>query len=164
MKILKVSIVLVILFFVVAAPYQVSAQERPSKEEAVAQEQTLEETLRILGNDIKLTEEGISYLDALIEIAQRNKISLVEKRAVLTASRQVLVELSEEITVKGEVSETIGKIAIVTGVALGGPVAVAVGGGGWAIIELLDAAIEVMEKYTERIEEKLEKQKEKKLP
>ena len=90
MKILKVGMVLVFLFFVATALYKVSAQESPSKEGAV-------EILNVMIGDVDTT---IQNLDSIIAEYTREKIIFVELRIRLEIARDMEVEKEESLELR----------------------------------------------------------------
>jgi len=91
MKILKVGMMLVFLFFVATALYKVSAQESPSKEGAV-------EILNVMIEDVDTT---IQNLDSIIAEYTKEKIIFVELRIRLEIARDMEVEKEESLELRG---------------------------------------------------------------
>lgn len=90
MKILKVGMVLVFLFFVATALYKVGAQERLSKEGAI-------EILNVMIEDVDTT---IQNLDSIIAEYTKEKIIFVELRIRLEIARDMEVEKEESLELR----------------------------------------------------------------
>lgn len=90
MKILKVGVLLVFLFFVATTLYKVSAQGPSSKEGAV-------EILNVMIEDVDTT---IQNLDSIIAEYTKEKIIFVELRIRLEIARDMEVEKEESLELR----------------------------------------------------------------
>lgn len=157
MKTLKGRIGVAAALFVTAALVcltmgqdKLSAEEQPSREEII----------RNLTTEIKMADNIIDDLDAIIQQSQQQKIALVEVRAVLTAWKETLLKSPKQMKLRGATGEFIEAAGTVVIGGLIGGVPGAIAGAGKVIIDTTEKAIEAVEKRNEKIEKELEEQKE----